>query len=122
MQSYYKKHDSTETAPANILDDILISVDQHMCVVLLLLDLSTAFDTIDHSIPPSNLKCRYGIDDQLYQWIASCFQNRRQSVLTDGHKSKKHVLKCNVPQGSVLRPKFFVDYESTLTTSSNYIA
>ena len=69
---------------------------------------------IDHPIYLSCLKHRLGIEDQVYQWIASYFQNRRRSLLIDGQDGNDYVLTCNVPQGSVLGPKFFMDYKSPL--------
>ena len=114
MQSSYKPHHSTETALVRIQDDILTSIDKKQCVVLLLLDLSAAFDTVDHSILLARLNQRFGIKDKAYQWIASYFENRKQTIVINGKHSKEHVLTCNVPQGSVLGPKFFLDYESPL--------
>ena len=114
LQSSYKKFHSTETALVKIQSDALTSIDQQKCVVLLLLDLSAAFDTVDHAVLLDRLKTRFGIQDQALQWIISYFNDRRQTVVIDGHKSKEHTLTCNVPQGSVLGPKFFVDYESPL--------
>ena len=97
-----------------IQDDILTSIDQNKCVVLLLLDLSAAFDTVDHSILLTRLNKRFGIQKQAHKWISSYFENRKQAVVIDGNYSKEHILTCNVPQGSVLGPKFFLDYESPL--------
>ena len=113
-QSSYKKHHSTETALIKIQNDILNAIDQQKCVVLLLLDLSAAFDTVDHSILLNRLKYRFGISGKAHQWIASYFETRRQAVLIDGNRSEEHIQTCNVPQGSVLGPKFFLDYESPL--------
>ena len=112
MQSSYRKHYSTETALVKIQNDILLAIDQHQCVILLLLDLSVAFDTVDHAILINRLKDRFGITGQALQWISSYFDNRKQTVLINGVRSKEHLLSCNVPQGSVLGPKFFKDYKS----------
>ena len=60
MQSAYKKHHSTETALLYILNDIL-SIDQHKVVLLVLLDLSAAFDTIDHKHLINRLSSRLGL-------------------------------------------------------------
>ena len=77
MQSSYKKHHSTETVLVKIQADIITSIDQQKCVVLLLLDLSTAFDTVDHPILLSHLQRRFGIDDQACQWIVSLFSEAK---------------------------------------------
>ena len=112
MQSAYRRGHSTETALVKIQNDILNEIDNQRCVFLVLLDLSAAFDTVDHDLLLSRLKHRFGISDDAHSWIISYLKNRNQCVLIDGVKSKCHVLKCNVPQGSVLGPKFFKDYES----------
>ena len=114
MQSSYKRHHSTETALLKIQNDILLAIDQQQCVLLLLLDLSAAFDTVDHSILLHRLQHRFGITGAALKWISSYFENRKQQVFINGCKSKAHTLTCNVPQGSVLGPKFFIDYESPL--------
>ena len=61
LQSAYKKHHSCETALLRVQNDILKSIDNKQCVVLLLLDLSAAFDTVDHKILLHRLRSRFGI-------------------------------------------------------------
>ena len=113
-QSAYKKHHSTETALLKIQNDILLKIDNQECVLLLLLDLSAAFDTVDHTILLERLQTRFGITGAALKWVESYFENRRQQVLINDVKSDEVHLDCNVPQGSVLGPKFFLDYESPL--------
>lgn len=62
LQSAYKQGHSTETTLVKVQNDILRSIDERNCVALLLLDLSAAFDTVDHSILLSRLRHRFGID------------------------------------------------------------
>ena len=62
IQSAYRKFHSTETALLKVSNDILRAVDQHQEVVLVLLDLSSAFDTIDHEILLDRMKSRFGFD------------------------------------------------------------
>ena len=57
-QSAYKKRHSTETALMQINDDLLRAIDNNACVMLVLLDLSAAFDTVDHQTLLTRLKCR----------------------------------------------------------------
>ena len=92
LQSSYKKYHSTETALTCIHDDILRVIDEKQCVILVLLDLSAAFDTIDHDM------------------LLSYLSQRQQSVLINGVKSKMVPLSCGVPQGSVLGPILFTIY------------
>ena len=61
FQSAYKAFDSTETALVRVHNDILTAIDNNNTVILLLLDLSAAFDTVDHSILLSRLSSRFGI-------------------------------------------------------------
>jgi hypothetical protein len=60
------------------------------------------------------LEQRFGITDQALKWLNSYLSNRKQIVFIDGTHSAAHILKCNVPQGSVLGPKPFKDYESPI--------
>ena len=112
MQSAYRRFHSTETALVKIQNDILHAIDNHRCVFLILLDLSAAFDTVEHSILLQRLKHRFGITDKAHTWIRSYLSNRKQSILIDNVHSKELVVNFNLPQGSVLGPRFFKDYES----------
>ena len=103
-----------ETALVKIENDILLAIDEQQCVIILLLDLSAAFNTVDHPILLNCIKTRLWITDQALEWIASYFEDRKQTVLINRVNSKVHILTCNVPQGSVLGPKFFISNESPL--------
>ena len=78
--------------------------------VLVLLDLSAAFDTIDHDILFDLLERRLGIVDTALAWFKSYLSNRTQSVMIDGQSSSPVTLKFDVPQGSVLGPLFYTIY------------
>ena len=108
LQSSYKKYHSTETALTCIHDDILRAVDEKRCVILLLLDLSAAFDTIDMLM--SRLRKYIGLRDTALNWFRSYLSQRQQSVLINGVNSKMVPLSCGVPQGSVLGPILFTIY------------
>ena len=69
FQSSYRKFHSTETALTSVHDDILRHIDEKQCVILLLLDLSAAFDTIDHNILLSGLQSHLGVRDVVLQWF-----------------------------------------------------
>ena len=114
MQSSYKRGHSTETALLKIQNDVLHAIDNKLCVILVLLDLSAAFDTVDHDILLNRPKLRFGIIDTAHKWFISYLAGRQQSVLINDIKSNQVELNCNVPQGSVLGPKLFIDYESPL--------
>ena len=70
-QSAYKRFHSTETALLKVHNDILVALDERQAVFLLLLDLSAAFDTVNHSTLLSRLQLRYGITGQALFWLKS---------------------------------------------------
>ena len=69
MQSAYKQFHSTETALVNVFNDIAIDIDRNRAVILLLLDLSAAFDTVDHSILLNRLAHRFGLRGAALAWF-----------------------------------------------------
>lgn len=114
FQSAYKVFHSTETALVKVHNDILRAVDNNDSVVLLLLDLSAAFDTVDHSILLSRLALRFGVDGQVIAWIESYLKDREQFVQIENTKSSVRQLLRGVPQGSVLGPLLYVLYTSPI--------
>ena len=70
-QSAYKRNHSTETALIRVHSDIAMAIDQHDSVILVLLDLSAAFDTVDHGILLSRLSNRFGITGTVLEWFRS---------------------------------------------------
>jgi hypothetical protein len=109
-QSAYTKHTSTETAVTKVYDAILKALDDKQCAVLVLLDLSAAFDTVDHSILLKRLEKRTGITGDALQWFKSYLSDRTQAVNINGVKSTSHILTYGVPQGSVMGPYMYVAY------------
>jgi len=85
------------------------------------LDLSKAFDTIDHEILFAKLE-HYGIRDAALQWIKSYFSYRYQFVQFNKSCSPMQAIKCSVPQGSILGPLFFILYINDLPNASELIA
>ena len=106
FQSAYKSRHSVETALLRVQNDILRSLDDGNAVVLLLLDLSAAFDTIDHSVLLKRLH-ELGIRDSALTWFKSYLSDRLQIVRTDSASSNPAPLQHGVPQGSVLGPLLF---------------
>ena len=101
FQSSYRKCHSTDTAFTSVHDNILRHIDENQCAILLLLDLSAAFDTIDHNILLSRLQSHLGVCDVALQWFRSYLSERKHSVLINGVNSSSMRLTCGVPQGSV---------------------
>ena len=122
FQSAYRKFHSTETALLRIYNDILLAANYQKVTALVLLDLSAAFDTIDHSILLSRLQFTYGLDGNALSIISSYLSNRFQRVIIDNNPSDPLPLTTGVPQGSVLGPLLFTLYTSPISeifTGSN---
>ena len=107
FQSAYRCFHSTETTLLRVFNDILVAIDNHRDVVLVLLDLSAAFDTIEHSVLLSRLEHRYGFDGKVLNWFRSYLIGRSQQVLIADVRSADYPLQYGVPQGSVLGPFLF---------------
>ena len=110
LQSAYKPGHSTETALVKVQNDILTSIDQHGVVILVMLDLSAAFDTIDHDILFSRMENTLGITGQALAWFKSYLSGRTLRIKIDKSFSELQDILWSVPQGSVLGPLLFLIY------------
>ena len=117
FQSAYRQGRSTETILLRIVNDILSSLDNDNISVLLLLDLSAAFDTLDHQILLSRLNSAFGIQSTALQWFHSYLSDRYQSTSVNNSSSSPSQLMYGVPQGSVLGPILFVLYTTPLSNT-----
>ena len=104
FQSAYRKHHSTKSDLLNIQNDILLNMAKGSVTALTLLDLSTAFDTIDHTILLDRLNVYYGISELVLGWFKSYLLGRSHSVKVGSTLSHPAALHYEVPQGSVLGP------------------
>ena len=106
----YKKHHSTETMMLGVVNDVLKGFDEDKCTVMMFLDLSAAFDTIDIDKLVVILSEEIGLSGVALQWCKSFLTNRTQRVKINGEFSEEMIVKYGSVQGSVLGPKFFNIY------------
>jgi hypothetical protein len=104
MQSAYKLYHSTETALLHIQNYILQALDCKSGVYLALIDLSAAFDTVDHQILLTFLQDTIRIHGSAWNWFHSYLTGQKQQVIIEDVLSELCELLYGVPQGSVMGP------------------
>ncbi|XP_072021345.1 uncharacterized protein [Amphiura filiformis] len=110
FQSAYRPKHSTESALIKVSDDIFSEIDSRRVVFVVLLDLSSAFDTVDHTILLNRLQDRSAITGSALEWAQSYLKGWSSEVSINGHVSDPISMDFGVPQGSVLGPLFFSAY------------
>ena len=103
FQSGFKTRHSTESALLRVFNDILMVVDSGDYVMLVLLDLTAALDTVDHNTLVSRLQHLVGISGGALDWFISYLEGRSMRVLLGGSESRSAPLSYGIPQGSIPR-------------------
>jgi len=93
-----------------VYNDIVRAVDSGQLVQLVLLDLSSAFDTVDHDYLLTILRNRFTVEGRAMDWFQSYLSERNQTFTAADSHSNPIAVNCSVPQGSVLGPIQFISY------------
>lgn len=113
-QSAYRTGHSTETALLRITDNVLRAIDNKRATILVELDLSAAFDMIDHQLLIRRLELSYGVSGTALDLVNSYLHGRSQVVNVNGQCSPSAQCVIGVPQGSVLGPLLFSAFISPI--------
>ena len=114
FQSAYKAHHSTKTALMRVQNDNASALDNSRAMMLAMIDLSAAFDTVDHTKFVTLLQAKYGVMSVALEWFRSYLTGCHFRVKVGDCRSDLHSLRCGVPQGSVLGPIAFIMYTAQL--------
>ena len=115
-QSAYRKCHSTETLLIKVQNDILESLDKGHATILVMLDVSAAFDVVDHQRLLDRHRQLFGINGTALEWLESYLSGRSQCVVIGNEKSSSVNIEFGFPQGSVLGGKKFIMYATPLGT------
>ena len=119
FQSAYQPHHSVETAILRVQNHLLSAMNEGKISLLILLDMSAAFDTVNHDILLQCVSSQYGIGGVALKWFHSYLTSRLSSVYVDGASSDSSSLRYGVPQGSVLGPQLFCMYTASISRIIN---
>ena len=96
------------------MNNLLWAKEEQLVTAVVILDLSVAFDTVDHDLLQEVLEKRFGVTDNANQWYCSYIKQRKFRFIIGKNKSGPRQLKCSVPQGSIQGAFLFISYASML--------
>ena len=114
VKSGFRARHSTKTALLEVISDIMSAADRGEVTLLGLLDMSAAFDTVDHDILLHRLEESFGFAGSVLNWLRSFLRGRTQQVVFNGLASTVAEVTSGVPQGSVLGPLLFLLYTADI--------
>ena len=113
LQSGFRKKHGTVTATMKVLNEIITAIDEKEHCAALFLDLSKAFDKVDHSVLLQKL-VNIGFSSKSVKWFENYLSDRTQRVQADGLSSSCKNIHYGVPQGSILGPILLIVYINNL--------
>ena len=113
-QSAYRGNQSCETAIVKLVNDSLWAMENKYVTAMITIDLSAAFDTVDHDILLNTMFYKFGISGNAIEWVNSYLRPRSCKVNIKNSYSTERQLNFSVPQGSVAGPVLYHAYASTL--------
>ena len=114
-QSGFKKGHSCETALLKIHQDLINVLEPNQYAIMLFLDFSSAFDTVNHKHLLHKLQNEFYIEGYALQWFEDFLTNRKFCTKVDDTLSDWYYMNCGVPQGSVLGPAVFSLYTQKIS-------
>ena len=114
-QSAYRKHHSCETALVRLTKDLLWNMEVQLATALVAIDLSVAFNMVDHTVLLKVLQQHFGVNGKVLNWMDRYLRPRGFKVNIGNDYSKYIPMDFSVPQGSILGPVLFLAYISTLS-------
>ena len=111
----FRKNSSTEHAAMFLVNKVTTALNDKKCAGAVFLDMSKAFDCVDHSILLNKLD-HFGIRGVALKWFESYFRDRKQiTTFSDVISTNINEIKCGAPQGSILAPLLYLIYVNDLS-------